>query len=272
MTTAVNSPTNELPPPTSPPQAPPAGPTPPAATTPPAPPTPPSGAPEQRRHGAGHIIAIVIGVLALLPGFGMLAGGTTLVIANAAADDGYFDVTLDRLHSDGVAIATIDLWSEAGEDEDWPWVLDFLDVDVRLRVDGADATDDVFVGIARTPDVESYLSDAAYAQLFDFDDRSPVYRTVEGESVAAPPADQDFWTVSAEGSGEQELEWEARGGRWSVVVMNADGSSDVTADVQVGVASGAIVPIGVTLIVIGGVVFLGSIVLIVIGARGRRES
>jgi hypothetical protein len=266
MTTAVNSPTNELPPPTSPPQAPPAGPTPPPTDEVPA------GVPERGTHVAWHIVAIVVGVLALLPGFGMLAGGTTLVVANAASDDGYFDVTLDRLHADGVAIATIDLWNEAGQDEDWPWVLDFLDVDVRLRVDGAADTYEVFVGIARTPDVEAYLSDAEYSQLFDFDHRSPVYRTVEGVSVVATPADQDFWTASTVGDGEQELEWEARGGRWSVVVMNADGTSDVTADVQVGVHSGAIVPIGVTLIVVGGIVFLGSISLIVIGARGRRTN
>jgi hypothetical protein len=276
MTTAVNNPdndtpdTSELPPPVGTPEAPPAGQVPPADTPPP--PTPSvEAAPERRRHGAWHVVAIIVGLLAIMPGLGMLAGGTTLAIANSTADDGYFDVTLDRLDTNGVAIATIDLWDEAGDGEDWPWVLDWLDVDVRLRVDGVDRTDDVFVGIARTDDVERYLVDAPYAELFDFEDRSPVYRRIDGAAEVAAPAEQAFWTVSTDGSGEQQLDWEVRNGRWSVVVMNADASPGVTADVEVGVHSDAVVPIAVTLIVVGGLVTIGSITLIVIGARGRRN-
>jgi hypothetical protein len=57
-----------------------------------------------------------------------------------------------------------------------------------------------------------------------------------------------------------------------VVIMNQDGSPDVAADVEVGVRSGAITPIGVVLIVFGGVTLIAGVVLIVIGARGRRNS
>ena len=61
-----------------------------------------------------------------------------------------------------------------------------------------------------------------------------------------------------------------RPGRWSVVVMNTDGSPAVAADVQVGARSGALTPIAVTLLVVGGVTLIGAVVLIVVGARGRR--
>ena len=226
-----------------------------------------------RKHSAGHIVAIVIGCLMLLPGLGILAGGGALAIAQAAAtdDDGYFRFTLDRVESDGVAVATTDLWLEDVDQDAGPWVFDFLDLDVRLRVEGAEATDDVFVGIARSADVERYLSKTSYSEIVEIDNHTPRYRQISGIVSVDPPADQEFWTASVVGSGEQELTWAARGGRWSVVVMNADGSPDVSADIEVGARSDAVTPIAITLLVIGTLTTGSAIVLIVVGARGRRR-
>jgi hypothetical protein len=175
------------------------------------------------------------------------------------------------VETDGVAVATDEQWFDDARDDDAPWVLDVLDVDLRLRVDGAAATDDVFVGIARTADVESYLADTTHAVVTDIDDHTPIVDQVRGtREILGSPLDQDFWVATASGTGEQTLDWEARGGRWSVVVMNADGTPGVAADVEVGARSGAITPIGVVLIVFGGIGTLLSIGLIVVGARGRR--
>jgi len=227
----------------------------------------------RRTRSAGHVAAIVIGCLMLVPGLGMLAGGGALAIAQAAAtdDDGYFTFTIDRIESDGVAIATTDLWLDDADDDASPWVLDWLDLDVRLRAEGAASTEDVFVGIARAADVEDYLADATYSEVVEFDNRVARYLEFDGSDSIAPPVDQDFWSVSSAGGGEQEIEWEARGGRWSVVVMNADGTADVAADVEIGAKSGAVTPIAVTLLVIGGILTAVAITLIVIGARGRRD-
>ena len=230
-----------------------------------------------RQRTGGHIAAIVIGGLALLPSLGVLAGGTALAVGQAVAtdDDGYFTTTLDRIESDGVAIATTDVWEEDLE-EDGPWVLDMLDLDVRLRVDGAGPTDDVFVGIARTDDVATYLAGAQYSEVTDIDDHTPVYQQVTGTEIRSgrlgAPIDQSIWVAGASGIGEQELTWDARGGRWSVVVMNADGSTEVAADVEVGAHSDAVTPIAVTLIVLGGLGTLVGIGLLVFGTRGRRVS
>ena len=226
-----------------------------------------------RRHSAGHVVAIVAGALALFPGFGMLAGGTAAAIAQGVAtDDGYFTFTPDRVASDGVAVVTDDAWLDA--DDGGPWVLDWLDVDVRLRADGAGSTDDVFVGIARTADVEAYLDGTAYSVVEEIDGRDIRYRQEPGDSSVVTsldaPEDLDIWVASARGTGEQELEWEARGGRWTVVVMNGDGTPDLSADVEVGVRSDAVTPIAVTLMVFGGLTVLAGIGLIVFGVRGRR--
>lgn len=222
------------------------------------------------RHHAGHIVAIVLGVLALFPGFGMAAGGTTLAIAQGVAtSDGYFTFTPDRIESDGVAVITDDAWLD-GADDGAPWVFDWLDLDIRLRVDGARSTDDVFVGVARTADVEDYLGGAGYSIVDEIDGRQVRYREQPGIAAVAAPADQDIWVAATDGAGEQEVTWEARGGRWSIVVMNADGSPGVATDVQVGLKSDAVTPVAVVLIVFGGLTLLTGIGLIVWGARGRR--
>ncbi|MAT05063.1 MAG: hypothetical protein CL424_08470 [Acidimicrobiaceae bacterium] len=289
MTSATEPHTSPLPPPTPEPSAAPdpiadsghstvdhVAPPPPAApptfTPPPtpAPTSPPTTAPSRgRSHSAGHIVALVIGCLALLPSLGMLAGGVFVTVAHGVADDGYFDVTLDRVTSDGVAVAAVDLWESAADDEDWPWVLDWLDPDIRLDVRGGASTDEIFVGIAPTGDVEAYLADASFDEITDFSDREAIYTPRAGSDAVAPPTEQTFWVAQAAGSGEQRLDWEARNGNWSVVVMNADGSADVAADVTVGVSSDAVLPIGIVLIVLGAIGVLGSVALIVIGARGR---
>ena len=54
--------------------------------------------------------------------------------------------------------------------------------------------------------------------------------------------------------------------------MNADGTPAVAADVEVGAKTGALTPVAVTLLIVGGVALVGSVVLIVVGARGRRVS
>jgi hypothetical protein len=226
-----------------------------------------------RSHSAGHVVAIVIGCLMLLPGLGILTGGGAIALAQAVAtdDDGYFNFTLDRVESDGIAVATTHLWLADIDDEAGPWLLDWLDLDVRLRVDGADATDQVFVGIARSADVERYLSQAAYSEVIELDQHTPTYLQHRGNVNVGSPLEQDFWAASAAGSGEQELLWDARGGRWAVVVMNADGSPAMAADIEIGARSGAVTPIAITLIVIGTIVSGIAIALIVIGSRGRRN-
>lgn len=237
-------------------------------STQPAPSAPTSARQARVRH-AGHVIAIVVGCLAVLPALGMLVGGTGIVIAAEAAtdDDGYYSFTLDRLESAGVAVSTSELWFD--DDDGGPWVLDWLDLDVRLRVDGA-ADADVFVGIARQADVDAYLSGSSHSVVTELDDHRPRYRQVTGSELVRAPATQDVWVASATGSGEQQLDWEARGGRWAIVVMNADGSPGVAADVEVGARSDAVTPIGVGLLVTGGVLLVVSVGLIVFGARGGR--
>ncbi len=56
---------------------------------------------------------------------------------------------------------------------------------------------------------------------------------------AAPshPPTRNIWAASQQGSGTQTMNWEIEDGDWSVVVMNADGSLGVDADISAGAES-----------------------------------
>jgi hypothetical protein len=222
---------------------------------------------------SSRIAALVVGCLVVLPGIGMLTGGGVLGVASMVArdDQGYFDTTIDRITTDTVAV-TSDEVTFATEPGSPDWVMDRLDLDLRLRVTSA-AEQPVFVGVARTADIDAYLAGVAHDQVAELrNGLEPVYeRQVGTITPVAAPTERDIWVASASGRGEQELTWEAEGGRWTAVVMNADGSPGVSADVNVGVKAGFVVPLAITLLAIGvGLTAIG-IGLIVFGARGARR-
>lgn len=220
---------------------------------------------------AGRIVAVVIGVLVLLPALGLFVGGSVLTLAHVVEreDDGYFDVTLDRLNSATAAITTseVDLRADPGPPD---WFLDFVDFSVRLQATGVgDQSSEVFVGIALEVDVDAYLTDVARDEIRDVDSDGDVrYRTIPGTDSPPPPAEQGFWVASATGGGTQELIWEVEEGEWAATLMNADGSPGILADVTVGVRSGALLGIAITMLFIGAVLLSIAVVIIVLAARG----
>jgi MYXO-CTERM domain-containing protein len=60
------------------------------------------------------------------------------------------------------------------------------------------------------------------------------YRDSRGERGPTSPAGERFWVASAQGAGTQTVTWDLKAGDWSVVVMNADASRDISTAVSVG--------------------------------------
>ncbi len=219
---------------------------------------------------AGRIVAIILGSLLALPSLAIFLGGGALTIAYAVerGDDGYFDETLDRLSTATAAITTgdVDFRSDPGPQ----WVLDFVDISLRLQVTGVDADTELFVGIGPEADVEMFLAGVAHDEIRDIEFGGDVkYRSVSGDQPAAPPGDQDFWVASNSEAGAQVLEWDVTEGEWVVVLMNADGSTGVLADVTAGVRSGALLAIGITMLAVGALLMAVAVVIILAGARRR---
>jgi hypothetical protein len=218
---------------------------------------------------AGRIAAAVAGALAALLALGAFAAGGVLLYANGQKDhDGYVSTDTHRFHTSTYALATGNLDLDTGGIAG-----DSLLGRVRVRAT-SNAGKPVFVGIARTKDVDAYLRGTAHATVTDveygpFDRFDASYRTHPGERPA-PPAAQRFWAASASGPGARSVEWKVRDGNWSVVVMNADGSRRVDADVKASSDAPWLSAAGWTSIGVGAVLAALAAALLLTGLRPPR--
>jgi hypothetical protein len=162
----------------------------------------------------------------------LLLGGLALVALQLFArdDDGYYTSDTERLETNGYAITSeeIDLTTDP-----LPWSPEEILGTVRIRVEAVD-DESVFVGVGSEAEVAAYLRGVERATIADFGD--PVtYDEQPGGAPRGPPRAEDLWIAQAEGKGEQSVRWDAEGGVWSVVVMNADATRGVAVDADGGV-------------------------------------
>ena len=181
----------------------------------------PSAAPPRDRTGA--VVALVVGGLAALVAFVLLAGAGTLLWAShyKTDDDGFYTSSTHTYSTPTRALTTENLDAATGV----PGWLDASDHLGRVRIDpqGTGA----FVGIAHTSDVNRYLDGVAHDEISDVDLDPFKIETARraGEGRPAMPAAQTFWAATS--TGGRTLDWKVRKGQWSVVTMNADGSPNV---------------------------------------------
>ncbi|WP_345527704.1 hypothetical protein [Nocardioides endophyticus] len=123
----------------------------------------------------------------------------------------------------------------------------------------------VFIGVARSVDVDRYLGGVAHSTIVDpaghhRNVMMPMARFFAGGPPSVAPAAADFWVASASGPGQQSITWEPANGSWTLVVMNSDGTTPVAANVAVGAEVPALGTLGNVLIVTGLVVMALSCV------------
>ena len=241
-----------IPPPAAPPASPPAG-----------------DEPAADHWSAPRVVMLVLGCLGLLAGTGFLAGAATLAVLQGTLsdDDGFVMSGREELGTSSYAITSESLETKLADGAEV--VPDRLLGDTRLTVEplGADA---VFVGIGPTDEVEAYLAEVAHAVVVDFDSTGtgvePVYRDVAGAAPVGAPEDAVPWTARAAGTGTQDLRWAIEDGDWTVVVMNADATAGVTAEVAVGAelpatgwAIGLMAALGGLSVLVGGALTWGAL-------------
>ena len=80
----------------------------------------------------------------------------------------------------------------------------------------------------------------------------------------------DIWVAQSSGLGAQSLVWPVESGEWTVVLMNADGSAGVSADLAAGATVPALTWIVGILLSIAGTGLIVALALLVIGLRAAR--
>jgi len=220
--------------------------------------------------GVGRVVTLVFGSLFALVALGLVTAGIVLVLAHATARDatGFYTSPSERFTTSSFALTSAGAQIGDVRGDGAGWALDALDATVRVRASAPDGRP-VFVGIAPEADVDRYLSRSAHAVVSDVSAAPFTYRSVlrKGSIRPALPTMQTFWSASASGSGTQSLTWTPSGGRWAVVVMNADAGRSVSADVSVGAKTHLVLPVGVLLLTFGLLSLAVAGSLIWMGAR-----
>jgi hypothetical protein len=219
---------------------------------------------------AGRIALMVTGALtALFAASIMLGGGLALYGEIEKDDQGYLTTETHRFAAETRALATENLDVNLGDGD---WVVQAGDLGkVRLEAESRDGKA-LFVGIARTSDVESYLSGVPHTTVHDvqagpFESFDAGYTRHAGQRHPVSPEHAGIWAASNQGAGRQAVDWEIEDGEWSVVVMNADGSLGVDADISAGADIPFLNELGWVALGSGSFVLVLGIGLIVLGAR-----
>ncbi|WIM92848.1 DUF4389 domain-containing protein [Actinoplanes oblitus] len=219
-----------------------------------------------RSSAAGHVIALVAGVLLLAPATGLGIGGAALLAVDAARDSsGYATSRTVGLHTataavtaENLTIADVDVWTR-----------DVADVGgLRLTATAPDGRS-LFVGIAPQAAVDQWLAGTAHDELVAMGLGAARYHRAAGPVTGVPaPAEQRFWLASASGPGTTTLNWRITGGQFAVVVANADGSPGVIADVRGAAQVPDLTALGLGLLISSIVLGLVAVGLIVLGGVG----
>ena len=185
----------------------------------------------------GRVSAVVIGSLLVVTAIGTAIGSGVLMAADRGGRDadGFITTGPIAVSSPGYAVVLdpVDLQTGPGG----PGLGATLG-DVRLSATGS-GDSAVFVGIGPATDVEAYLAGVERSRLTGPQGRTgrEMTQVMPGGAPTTPPAQQAFWAVSTSGPRTQQVTWTAAEGRWTVVVMNADGSRPVAAELTAGVTA-----------------------------------
>ena len=221
--------------------------------------------------GIVHIGVILLSVLLLITSFGLIMGGTGMrSFKDVMTDeDGYLKSKTQTIQVPSYGIVADEIDIELDQDAMRFFQRQGGFVSFKVTTESLDPTKEVFIGVARYADAYSYIDPMEYHEIADInmgwergDEQETVYILHPGDAPATPPTEQDFWVVQASSAAEQTISWDPEEGNYYVVLMNADGSEGITANIRLGVQ----VPFfgGLGDILIGAGVVVGAIGLLML--------
>jgi hypothetical protein len=224
---------------------------------------------------AGRIVAVTGGSVAILLSLGTgLGGATALLVDQVGRDDAGFVSSRTQTF----ATETYALTSETMTIHlDGPAAVTPESIlgDVRVDVEGVDGRD-LFVGVAHASDVADFLGSTKHAEVVDLRSDGeggldPVYRVHGSTAPLTAPGDADIWVAQATGQGPVTVEWAVEEGDWTLLVMNADRSARVQADVSVAASLPWLDDIAVGLLVAAAVLLALGTLTVGLALRRHEE-
>jgi hypothetical protein len=178
-----------------------------------------------QKNGAARIIVLIGCIILLLVGIVFTLGGAALLAYNMGTDvDGYTQSSVYEARSDGYAFA---LWVASSN---FPSYINWMspkDIGQAMwTVEPVDSSKELFVGWAEAVDGQNYLDTGIRFST------PPVWHW----SVAP------YYAETAQSTGTSKIRWDAywkplenrTENRKILIIMNADGSRNVEADIQLG--------------------------------------
>ena len=226
---------------------------------------------------AGRVFAVIFGGLMLLVAFGLVMGGGTILVTRSAISDqgGYMMTGSVPLKVNSYAIVQ----SGVNIHMDGDWMMNSPNqniVSIKISATSNNGKS-IFVGIATQQYAQGYLNNVGIDKLIKYDwvpNRSggtgtPTYQTIPGSAPSSSPTTQVFWIAQSTGTGTQTVTWTPTSGEYWVVIMNADGSTAVDVNAQVGARVTILGWIGWGLLFAGFIFGLAGIAVIYFGAFRR---
>ncbi|MFH1178767.1 MAG: zinc-ribbon domain-containing protein [Candidatus Bathyarchaeota archaeon] len=196
--------------------------------------------------GVVHIAVLLFSVVLLITAFGLVMGGTSLrgIQEIMTDEDGYIMSNTKHFQASSYAIVAEEMDIEID-----PVAWRFFErsggfLKFKIITENNDPSKEVFVGVARYEDAFNYINPMEYHEVsnldlgwqnFDTGTSQATYTLHPGSAPVAPPTVNSFWIVHGADAGPQTLTWEPESGRYYLILMNADGSAGIDADVKLGV-------------------------------------
>jgi hypothetical protein len=211
-------------------------------------------------------VRLVFGSLALLAALALIGSAIAAIVGLETNRDttGYFTTHTHHYQTSSYALSTesLNVGGVTGALEAGLFRL-------RITATSTDSAKPLFIGIAHTADVNRYLTRVEHDELRDikFDPFKIDYQQLGTGAPTALPSTQSFWQTHASGTGTQTISWPVKTGHWSAVVMNADGSRNVTVNAQLAARLSGAWWFVAAFTALGALSLVGGVALIRSGAR-----
>jgi len=220
----------------------------------------------------GRIILLVVGIILLLVALGLIISGGGVLWANSCLtdDEGYYSTKTITIERESYGITSTPINIDIGLACIWDWG---NLATIKIEGLGNDPAKNIFIGVAEDGEVREFFNNVEYDEVTEVNiyPNEVKYENHPGSLEPDAPISKTFWREQVHGNGTQTLEWDIESGKWTLVIMNEDGSSGIDANVTFGAKIPWLSTVGIWLLASGGLVLIIGLLLIVLSIRGSRQ-